>query len=608
MPLRTGDSTQAVQLGLQQAALIAAKNKFGDERAQKALNFDGSDPEAEDLLREIASGNASDALRDGYLTQEEYNGALEYGRSTAEQVIDPTAAKVAGIASAHVTSPGVSIDPAAYATTTAQQNANAWNVDRMQQIDARDPNRFYADRASIDDVAAQNAQFQAPGTISTVAQGRNYFDATGQALTDADAALAQAQSYNIGNGGKSADQYDASTQLRLAALGTAPSAAEAMARQSGNEQQRAYSQQQLDANAATRRGSNDIRSSQLSQAAAARGNVSGLAGLRAANNTALGQAQLYQASRDDTARRAIESNAARTATDNQAGLVRAQEMATARGQYADNSAAVRGQNLDQSGQLGSLAQQQAALAGQQYSVDQAVLQNAQNNAQLTNQGNQFASQGNYTAAAANADRQLAAGQANQAADWNVQQANQNAAVQAQNLDDTAYGNVNTAVMDAANNEQAAKIKLEQDYQGALQQNSALENNYQTGNATLVQQAAQFEKERGDKIVGSAIGAGAAVLGAVASDERLKKIKGHADPYDFSNAEDDVYSYKSEHQGKFPGADDREHTGPMAQDLPDDVQYDVNGKRVVDTGRLAMRLASSLGAAQRDIKQLKQARG
>lgn len=601
MPINPGNPYADYSSASYAAAWSAARKMFTPDQISAG--------QADDFINKYKSDSTA-LISDGYMSPAEYETVVQSSVGAANSYTDPTGAVIytdKDTGQQTVTSPGITLDQSAYGQTDFQKAQLAHDYDRQREIEARDPNRFYTDRAAIDDVAAQEAQFQAPGEIATVKQGRNYFDPTGEALGAAQGALDTASSYTLANGGKSADQYDAGTLARLAAMGLTPSAAESMALQSGNEQQRAYAQQQLDAQSAVRRGANDINASQRSMAAGARGNLAGLARLQGANNTALGQAQLYQSSLDDTARRAIGSNAARAATDNQAAQIRAQEMAGARGQYVDYAAGVRGQNLQQASQLGAVAQQQAGLAGQQYGIDQTVLQNSQNNAAITNQGNQFAATGNYQAASDNAQRDLMAQQANQAQDWNVAQGNQQTAVQAQNLDDTAYGNTSGAITDAANVQQAANIKLEQDYMGAAQQNTALNNNFQTGNASLVQQADQFEKERGDKILGSAIGAGATVAAAAAaaSDERVKNIKGHASPHDFSGAEDDVYSYKPEYRGKLPGADSLEHVGPMAQDLPDDVQYTVDGKRVVDIGRLALRLSSAVGQLQR---QNKQARG
>jgi hypothetical protein len=100
--------------------------------------------------------------------------------------------------------------------------------------------------------------------------------------------------------------------------------------------------------------------------------------------------------------------------------------------------------------------------------------------------------------------------------------------------------------------------------------------------------------------GALLDVGGKALGAFAlSDEREKDIDGDEDDHDFRATKSKRYRYKDP---KVPGADDREHVGPMAQELPKSVVVEgEDGKLRVDVARLALSLSSAVGELQRELK-------
>jgi hypothetical protein len=464
--------------------------------------------------------------------------------------------------------PGVSLDPAAY-QQTQQELADTASLRALAAV-SKD-----ADRYGI-----------APNAVPTISTSgvKKYREVSGdqfgQAFAPTQTALNGASEATLAASGNPY-QAAAGSALTSAALGTAPSQAELLLReaQARNEAQ-------------TRVNVNALSAQQAALAAGTRGNVSGLASLNAQNNTALGQAQLYQQSADQ-----------RQQMQYQAAAQRAGEMTDARAALASFAQAVRAGDYQGAAQLAQIAQQQ-------YGVSQAELQNLQNNVAVASQTDQFNAEQARIAAEGNA------GRAQQAL-----LANQQTAASVGSSDATMQAQLQQSLVDAGNVQQNQRIGYETDYAGIISQNADRAANERTGNQTLAESKRQFNENQTDRYIGGLIQAGGTVLGAAVagpggaaaggaaggaaadaatgSDMRAKHVGAARSPADFRATQDAEWSYKDNYTGPRMGGPN-DHVGPMAQELPDDVQYTEDGKRVVNLSALAMRLAGSVGDLQRKI--------
>ena len=147
---------------------------------------------------------------------------------------------------------------------------------------------------------------------------------------------------------------------------------------------------------------------------------------------------------------------------------------------------------------------------------------------------------------------------------------------------------------------------------AVNANQALTQGYGTlANQALNEQNARFNRA-GQAIgtIGNVIGNVGQGLVGLLSDENMKNIKDETDH--ISKLAEDIgaylYTYKDP---SYPGADDKEHIGPMAQELEqnpvtkDAVTEDKNGIKHVDGERLAlseMAIISDLARRLADLEE------
>jgi len=437
-----------------------------------------------------------------------------------------------------------------------------------------------------------------------------------------------------------AGMQSASAMARDAAQGKTMSQAEILHLAAGSQAKTAYERIAEQAAIDSRNKANALRMQQQAMAAGQRGAVSGSANLQAMNNAALGEAQLYQQALDTKRLMNVEATGAMTNAQQQAAAVRAQEMADARSLYAQIETQLRAGNIQ-------AAQGLADLAGVTLSADGQILsaqaQNTQmeNAARTTNAANDLAAQSTnaanqLTVGQTNASNDLAAQTTNAATTTSVLQSNQGAQQNAVAQDDAAGLAYDQLLLGETEADRQARILREQNKQEIADRQATLLGNIYTGNATNQTALTAAENERKSRESGAIVGAIGTIAGAaIASDERMKTVKGGAPtpdfrataggvnvspraipqdsgqlagelarrtgsntppvgPTDFTRARDERYVYKGD-------PTKTNYTGPMAQQLPTNVQLPgPNGRRYVDTGRLTMNLASAVGDLQRRV--------
>jgi hypothetical protein len=118
---------------------------------------------------------------------------------------------------------------------------------------------------------------------------------------------------------------------------------------------------------------------------------------------------------------------------------------------------------------------------------------------------------------------------------------------------------------------------------------------------------QADAQQNAALIG-AIGTAAGAAGSiVASDERMKNVRGKGKPADFSGVEPKRWSYDAEHEddeGTEWLEDGEEMESGMAQDMPDDVvEKGDDGMLRVNMQKLMMRIPDALGDVQRRIAKL-----
>lgn len=488
----------------------------------------------------------------------------------------------------------------------------------------------------------------------------------------------------LGEGGQ-AGMQNAADMANAAAMGLTPSQAEQMYLGAGAEAATAYDRIAHQAYVDSRNQAGALRRQQQAMAAGQRGSVSGLANLQAMNNSALGEAQLYQQALDTKARAGIEATGAMTDAQYKAAGARADEMAQARALYAQIETALRSGNIQAAQELGRLAGITLDAEGRVLSVKQDNT-NQVNNAITQNVANDLIAQQNsatnrINVGTTNAANDLA-GQI-QTADNQIQVGTVNAANnltgQIQTADNTRQviqGNQNTALGVTANDDgmrqaydgmilgeteadRQANITYGQNSQQVVDNAADRLANTYTGKEARSTAYQTAREARQSQQTGAIVGAGGAILGGlIASDERMKTITGPAPapnftgaaqpqqpqmggyqvsptaipqgpaqprdagslayslaqpqqqaqqlnrmtgnyappvpPTDFRRAKDERYTYRNDPTRT-------QYTGPMAQQLPTNAQTPgPNGQRYVDTGRLAMNLASAVGDIQRRL--------
>jgi hypothetical protein len=456
---------------------------------------------------------------------------------------------------------------------------------------------------------SRQAQQDALGLVNQTAMGQGPSVAPGMMQENAAAAAA-----DISQAGTAANQQfnAAATQAGLG-YGDAASAAQFAYQEALAQQQAAGMQAGTAAARQTMQSAEDAIRQQAALTAGARGSNIGSALLNAQGNAAQQMAQsgrqanqimadttLAAGQQGAAAQRAASMSAAdqqRQAAAIQAGVnqqtganlanastaaleQRALGDARAAQLMSQEQLAAQGMALDATGQMraGDTANVQSAIGIGQLGLgqDQLATQTAMQNAQMTNDMGQFNATNtwNYDSQQAQLDA------ANNALNAQVYAG---AAERGQDLFNTGFGAQQGMTMADA---QAA---MELERLRSANANAGMERGQQFDeNATA---------NRGN-IIGGIIGAGSSIGAAMLSDEREKDIEGDEEDHDFTKTKSKKYRYKDP---KVSGADDREHIGPMAQELPKSAIIEGDdGKLRVDVGRLALSLASAMGDVQRKL--------
>lgn len=448
--------------------------------------------------------------------------------------------------------PGITIDPSGYDLSAQAQSDIGVIRDRAADIYGRDANRFAVDPYDIPATEGFGYDPALADVYTTDASG--YFDPTRQQLDYAGNVLDYALDTNGTPLGQAANlQY-------LAATGQAPSAADL----------------------ALDRDANALFAQQMAMAARARGSASsGLATMNAQNNAALGYANLL----------------------NSADQARAQEMTAARGALAQTGLGIRQGDL-------AGAQQASSNAQQLYAINNSELQAGQANTAALNQGAQYNTGVSNDALKYSAGAMQSASGANQQAAMDTLTNNANRGVVVGQGDDQLGSDYATKLLTTGEADRSAGIDRERDIQGATAENAKIMNNYDLGFATnsIADQSArrQAEAQKTGAIIGG-VGTALGVLGTIASDERMKDVRGKGSPADFSKVKPMKWSYDAESEGA-PGTDwledGEEFESGMAQQFPKDVvEEGPDGGMRINAQKAMMRAFDALGDAQRRIKQL-----
>lgn len=565
--------------------------------------------------------------------------------------------------------PGTVLDPSAYERNAIGTQALGLTASERANLGQRDANRFAIDANGlpvVDPMMIANPDAIRASTINAEQTNtRGAFDGTQRQVGQA-----QSTVENIMGRDGTRGMMAAGDMARAAAEGRAPSAAEQMYLGAGADAATAYDRIAQQAAIESRNKANALRMQQNAMAAGQRGAVSGLANLQAMNNSALGEAQLYQQALDAQQRANIEATGAMTQAQYQAAAARASEMEGARALYAQIETQLRAGNIQAASELAKLAGITLSAEGQVLGVNQANTE-AVNAARAQNASNDLAAQ------QANSANQLAVGQANAANSLsaqttnagntvNVLQANQSTALGATAQDDAAKQAYDAMILSEAERDRQAAILATQNQQETVDKQADRLANVYTGNMTTSAQltagreAAQAQQNAAlvgtaGAIVGGVIagapgaaagGAGGSAAGRELSDERSKTVTGPAPTPDFRAAASGPQQYRvaptaipqdsGQLANRLAGSQARQlnamtgnyappvppkdfrrarderylyngdptrtqYTGPMAQQLPTNVQTPgPGGQRYVDTGRLAMNLASAVGDLQRKL--------
>lgn len=287
------------------------------------------------------------------------------------------------------------------------------------------------------------------------------------------------------------------------------------------------------------------------------------------------QAAAIQAGVDQqTAANLANSNIAaleqRSLGDARAAQLASQEQLQAQGMALDAASAMR---------AGDAANVNSALGIGQLGLgqDQLATQTAVQNAQMANDMTQFNSSQlyGYNTQQAQLD---AANSALNAQVWGAQ------AGRGQDMFGMGFG--------------AQQAMMMSDAQAAMELERLRSANANAG----MQRGQQFDENataNRNNIIGGLIGAGSSIgAAALLSDERAKDVIEDAEDHDFTAVKSKRYRYKDP---KVPGADDKEHIGGMAQELPvSTVDVGEDGYLRPNIGRLAMAVASGLGDVQRKL--------
>jgi hypothetical protein len=461
---------------------------------------------------------------------------------------------------------------------------------------------------------SRQAQQQAAALIGSTAMGQGPSVAPGMMQENAAAAAAAMQ-----QAGAAANQQfgSAAAGAGLGYQGAATDAAmgygDAFAQQQAAGQMAA-----IQGARQTRQTAEDAIRQQAALTAGARGSNIGAALLNAQGNSAMTMQQANRSAgqmMSDQQLAAQQQAAAqqRQAAANQAGVNQqaayGEQMAnlqTAGTLSAANIGAVEQQALGDARAAQLASQEQLAAQGQLAGITSDMragdVANVGAANALTQTGMEF-DQYLTNTAQANADRDLANQQFNATMGYNQQTQNaqlaaQNQALNAQILAGQAERGqqLQTGMLDAQGNyisqDVAAQMELER--LRSANANAGMERGQQFDeNAT----ANRTGLAGGLLSTGASLGAA-----AIMSDETAKDIKGDEEDHDFSRAKSKRYRYKDP---TLSGADDREHIGPMAQELPKSTtRKGEDGYLRVDVGRLALSLASGLGEVQRELKSLK----
>lgn len=442
--------------------------------------------------------------------------------------------------------PGISLDLEQYGLSDQAEADLQTTRDIGNEILNRDYNRFAIDPTQLQQVDAYTYNAQLADVYNT--DFENTFDPTRDQLGYANALNDYAANIDGTAIGEAANlQY-------LAATGQMPSFADRSL--------------QRDANA--------LFAAQNAMAARARGSSgAGLALMNAQNNSALGYAQLL----------------------NSADIARAQEMTDARAALAQTGGVIRQGDFQ-------AAQQAAANASQLYAVNNSELGAQQQNTAGMNAGSQYNTNLVNQATQYNAGQMQSADAANAKQLQDTLEGNRQYGMQAQQQDDTLARDYSNVLIAAGENDRAAAITAEQNYQNALMGNADRKANVFTQsqsstNQLTAQREAAAVAEFG--AITGGIGAGVGALATAISDRRAKTLIKPTAEADFTNAEDYEYEY-NEHAGPMAG----EHRkGPMADDLPEDVvMRGDDGMLRVNIEKLAMRQAAAIGKLQREVASLK----
>lgn len=360
-----------------------------------------------------------------------------------------------------------------------------------------------------------------------------------------------------------AGMQNAADMANAAAMGLTPSQAEQMYLGAGAEAATAYDRIAHQAYVDSRNQAGALRRQQQAMAAGQRGSVSGLANLQAMNNSALGEAQLYQQALDTKMRAGIEATGAMTDAQYKAAGARADEMAQARALYAQIETALRSGNIQAAQELGRLAGITLDAEGRVLSVKQDNT-NQVNNAITQNVANDLIAQQNtatnrINVGTTNANNDLA-GQI-QTADNQIQVGTANAANnltgQIQTADNTRQviqGNQNTALGVTANDDgmrqaydgmilgeteadRQANITYGQNSQQVVDNAADRLANTYTGKESRSTAYQTAREDRRAQQTGAVVGAAGTVIGGLIklSDERSKTVTGSAPTPNFTGA-------------------------------------------------------------------------
>lgn len=341
------------------------------------------------------------------------------------------------------------------------------------------------------------------------------------------------------------------------------------------------------ADLALNRDANALFAQQMAMAARARGSSSsGLATMNAQNNSALGYAQLI----------------------NNADIARANEMATARGQYGQTGLGIRQQDIGIAGQASTNAQGL-------YAVNNSELGGMQENTRLMNSGAQFNTGQQNNAYQYGAGAMQDASGRNQDATIGVLTGNSNRAAGVGQADDSLGANYANTLIGAGQYDTDTRIRGGQDFQSTEENIQSIANNYAVGQGSNTTQRSIADDNRKAQQEAAVIGAvGTAATGIANavnwekpnSDERMKNVGRKTSPADFSSVEPHEWEYEDEYEGE-PGTNwtggGKMQSG-MAQDFPDSVvEKDKDGMLRVNPLKAMMRYADSIGDLQRRVKKM-----